>query len=288
VSQRHQLEVRLGTLRDIGAIMRSLKTLAMLETRKLGRFIHSQKQVVQAVERAAACLLAHYPRLRRAGPDPPTANRVTLVLGSERGFCGDYNRSLVELLEPMTDAHYLAVGRRLWPHLEGRNNVRLLEGANAAEEIGAVLRNAVQVLHEIAPDGAIRVIFHDLDRTRVRQVMPAFTEVSPDSTPYPPHLHLKPAVLWGELTERYLASALHEMFYSALLTENQRRLQHLEGALSHLEDQTDKLAIRSNTLRQEEITEELQVIMLNFEPLTISVSGGANAPPPGPPTSSTT
>ena len=56
---------------------------------------------------------------------------------------------------------------------------------------------------------------------------------------------------------------LHEIFYSALMAESRARLAHLESTLQRLErDHTDLLR-RRNVLRQEEITEEIEVLMLS-------------------------
>ena len=67
------------------------------------------------------------------------------------------------------------------------------------------------------------------------------------------------------MTEHYLFAVLHEIFYISLLAENQRRLQHLEGAVKHLDDETVNLRRKSQIYRQEEITEEIEVILLNSE-----------------------
>ena len=60
---------------------------------------------------------------------------------------------------------------------------------------------------------------------------------------------------------------LHEIFYSALMTESRERLTHLEGALHRLEKETSELRLKRNILRQEEITEEIELIMLSAEQL---------------------
>jgi F-type H+-transporting ATPase subunit gamma len=39
----------------------------------------------------------------------------------------------------------------------------------------------------------------------------------------------------------------------------------MEGAVKHLDDQIDKLRRKSNLFRQEEITEEIEVILLTAE-----------------------
>ena len=47
------------------------------------------------------------------------------------------------------------------------------------------------------------------------------------------------------------------------MAENHRRAQHLEGAIRHLDEESGELKRRSNALRQEEIIEEIEVILLS-------------------------
>ena len=49
------------------------------------------------------------------------------------------------------------------------------------------------------------------------------------------------------------------------MAENHRRLQHLEAAIKHLDDHVVSLRRKSQIYRQEEITEEIEVILLNTE-----------------------
>ena len=55
---------------------------------------------------------------------------------------------------------------------------------------------------------------------------------------------------------------LHEILYASLLAENRRRVQHLDGALRHLDRRLDDLKRKDRRLRQEEIIEEIEVILL--------------------------
>jgi F-type H+-transporting ATPase subunit gamma len=42
-------------------------------------------------------------------------------------------------------------------------------------------------------------------------------------------------------------------------------LQHLDNAVRHLDETTEKIHKKSQIFRQEEITEEIEVILLNVE-----------------------
>jgi F-type H+-transporting ATPase subunit gamma len=67
--------------------------------------------------------------------------------------------------------------------------------------------------------------------------------------------------------ECLLFAVLHEMLYTSLMEENHHRVAHLERAVKHLDDQSVELARRSNVLRQEEIVEEIEVILLSASSL---------------------
>ena len=51
------------------------------------------------------------------------------------------------------------------------------------------------------------------------------------------------------------------------MAENQRRMQHMDSAVRRLEKTVADLLLRRNALRQEEITDEIEVIMLIIEAL---------------------
>ena len=53
------------------------------------------------------------------------------------------------------------------------------------------------------------------------------------------------------------------MLYTSLMIENHQRVMHLDGAVKHLDDESAEMARKANTLRQEEIIEEIEVILLS-------------------------
>ncbi len=58
-------------------------------------------------------------------------------------------------------------------------------------------------------------------------------------------------------------SVLQELLYRSLMAENQRRMQHMDSAIRLIDRTAKDLWRRRNILRQEEITEEIEVIMLS-------------------------
>jgi F-type H+-transporting ATPase subunit gamma len=85
---------------------------------------------------------------------------------------------------------------------------------------------------------------------------------------YPPRLNLEPEAFFAGLTEHYLIAKLPGLFYGSLMAENRRRLEHMDRALGRMQTRIDDLGRRRNALRQEEITEEIEVILLSAEGMT--------------------
>lgn len=272
MTRRHDLEQHRLSLADIRDIMNSMKTLAYMETRKLARFLDAQQHVVKSIEDAAADLLSFHPGILPESRDTPT---VYILLGAERGFCGDFNRLLLRYLETTQREHtahepmLIAVGRKLNALLEeDRRMLALMEGAAVLEEVEAVL---VQVVGELAglqdKYGALTVygLYHGEDAPVMKKLIPPFEPFlgGPPRFAHPPLLNQSPQDFLAELSDHFLFAALHEMVYTSLMVENRQRILHLEGAVKHLDHETSRIARQCNVLRQEEIIEEIEIILLN-------------------------
>ena len=116
----------------------------------------------------------------------------------------------------------------------------------------------------------LSVFHHQFGEDGVRlSVLQPFRPVMPREIPFShaPLLNLEAQAFLGELAGQYLFAALHELFYSSLMVESQRRMQHMEHAVRRIEQDSAQLLLKRNVLRQEEITEEIEVIMLSVEAL---------------------
>jgi F-type H+-transporting ATPase subunit gamma len=273
MSQRRQLQQRLAGQAEIGEILTSMKNLAYMETRKLSRLLENQHRVVARIEAIAEEFLVFHPELL---PPAGTLRRIYLVIGSRRGLCGDFNARLYcalqdELVERADrDDLIIAVGQKLCRRLANRDlNLIELEGGDVAEEIPQVLQDIVRELDSRPRQvmGSLVVLYHgDSNRAPCRQqLLPPFTQaaVGRSTSGFPPLLNLQPHRFLLGLTDQYLYAALHSLLYRSLAAENEQRIRHLEGAVRHLEEQEAGLQRRIRALRQEEIIEEIEVILLN-------------------------
>jgi len=275
MTRRRTLEQRRHSFGEIRNIMNSMKTLAYLEIRKLGRFLDAQRAVVAHIETVAADFLGFHSDLL---PPPDGSTRpVCLLLGSERGFCGDFNEALLERLDGFVEERRLdsplvmASGHKLGARVQA--DPRVVEAFDGATTVAEVERSlhaitrALAVLQEQHGMLSLSVFHHDPEQEQViiTEVLPCFEhcrDTEPQFT-HAPLVHLSPQAFLVALLDHYLYSVLHEIMYVSLMAENLRRVRHLEGAVRHLDEKSAALLRKCNALRQEEIIEEIEVILLS-------------------------
>lgn len=273
MSRRAELEQRARRLSEISEIMSAMKTMALIETRKFARFMEPQQRLVAGIETAAADFLAFHPEFRGTAGDGVAGDESVLILvGSERGFCGDFNEAIVAALKvyPEPGPWLLAVGRRLAGKLEGHARlVEWREGPNVAEEVRPVLDGLMECLHRLRQESLpwirLGVLCHDPEGgVATHAVLPMAPPAGPRFA-HPPRLNLTPGEFFSGLVQHFLAAKLPALFYGSLMAENRRRLEHMERALGRMRTRIEELGRRRNVLRQEEITEEIEVILLSAE-----------------------
>ena len=285
MSQSRELQLHIAQMEEIRSILNAMKNLALIEIHKLGRFQTMQGQAVAVIEQAALDFLDFHP-LAVVDENPLS---IGILVGAERGFCGDFNESLINAIAADGYSGIIAIGSRLCSRLEASPLavISAIEGANAAEEVPTILNRLMDAIStlpagdishpanakaiHVAATLQLTAVYHDNRSGQInrRQILPPFPQQPQRTARYgnPPLLNLAPADFFADLTDHYLFAALHEIFYLSLMAENQRRLQHLEGAVKHLDDETVNLRRKSQIYRQEEITEEIEVILLNAENL---------------------
>jgi F-type H+-transporting ATPase subunit gamma len=273
MTRRHELQRRIRTLGEVNEIMDSMRMLSLLEARKLAKFIDCQRAVVETIRGTAADFLSSYPLVRSAGG---TNRAALLAIGAERGFCGDFNSAIRDRLSALSagpETEVVAVGRKLVADLEHLGDrLRPLDGPTTADEVPALLQNLVVLLEDWAAESgglSLTAVHHGGPAGKVIEtaILPAFADLHAPgrSGANPLRLYLSHKAFFSALVEQYLFAQLHEIAFTSLLHEHQRRVQHLEGATQRLGETLEALGRRQATLRQEEITEELEVILLGAD-----------------------
>jgi F-type H+-transporting ATPase subunit gamma len=279
VTRRRDIERNLAGLQEIRAILDAMRNLAVLETRKIARFREAHRRSLDTLAAAASDVARfHAPALRGA---PRTT--VWILIGSERGFCGDLNETLLAAWQKRGQSNFpvtrhaadalVVVGGRLAARLPAGERVQALAGPSIAEDVNEVIVHLAEALRallqrETAAALDLEVLHHEPDSAAPQLArLEPFPEPPPGGAGTPPQLDLPPAALLPELGERHLLAQLQALLYAALAAENEQRLRHMEAAIRHIDEDSERLTVQRNRLRQEEITEEIEVLMLSAERL---------------------
>ena len=273
MSERRKLLQRLRQLADIRDIMDAMKNLALAEIFKLKPRLENQQQMVVDLERMAADFLNFNPY---SCTGTNAAISIWVLFGSERGFCGDFNEALAkktseQLQTTASQTYIILTGNKLSHRFaENLDHIRVIDGADVAEEVPAVLNRIVDSIGQLQTQFHtvnVDAIFHDTYTGQItsKQLLPPFQSLPKQSDQHriPPFLYIPPADFFSLLVDEYLYVALHEIAYMSLLVENNKRIQHMTGALQRLDEKSRGLTRQYHFHRQEEITQEIEVILLN-------------------------
>lgn len=262
MSSQADLRQRYARLQEISSIMSAMKSLAFVESKKLAHFIEHQRLMLSNIETAAADFQSFFTIEHYDATQPA----ILIVIGSERGFCGNFNERVIDALNALPIIHTAAtqlviVGSRLKAKLNERSDViAWLDGPTVTEEVPSILDRIMDALHT-ASGSALFVLAHETQgETILKQILP-FEPKSVHNFTNPPVLQLAPSEFFAEMLDQYVLAIFYGLLYESLAAESHQRLAHMENALSHLDETIANLTLKRNAIRQEKIIEEIEVIL---------------------------
>jgi F-type H+-transporting ATPase subunit gamma len=262
------IEIRnqLGSIGRLNAMTQAMQVVAVAQLR------HAQSR-----QAAANHWRRHFDRLvGRLGltavhPTPrPDATNLLFVVGSERGFCGDFNDKLVAqsrifLREQRAQKFNIKIlGRR------GSEKFPTAVKLAAADFLPAIEKAYQSYLAgEVA---SVYVLYNEFksmltQTSKIMRILP-FAKVS-DESESDSNLICEPtlAEVRQALTGYYLKSLCQDVFMQASLGEVASRLLTMRSATENSRDMINTLRIKLNKARQSMITFELTEIVSSFETL---------------------
>lgn len=277
-----QLKNRIAGLAEVKDIIGAMKNLSLMETNKVTKYVIHQNESLKMLQNIAADFLTFNPTIKEKlvlkKPE------LFILLGSERGFCSNYNETILQYWQRytaetnVTDATIIVIGNKLATKFATEFPVYTvltkLNGANVAEEIPAVilsllteLANSLVAKKSSFNPEAWAIVWNDEANggiaTKLLRPLQDFGTIKTVSYADPPFLYLTPELFFGDFINHYIFVILQQVFLQAFLSENKQRLKHMDAALDWIGNKNDSLLHRLGQIRQEEITEEIEVVMLS-------------------------
>lgn len=257
-----ELSGRIENIRQLGTVVNAMRGIA-------GARAQMARAQLGAVERYTATIAAAMGTLLDA-TDMPTPIRAQkpaqLLFCAEQGFAGAFSAHVLDHAEPGaalfllgTRGGILATERGLKPVWSHALPAASAGVPHLAQQVAAELyaRIAAQSIDRI---DAIYQCWHqgkglETRRQRLLPLDPA--NLSAMARPNSPLLNLKPERLLASLTADYLHALLCQAALHSIVAENETRMATMAAAHQHIDQQSHKLELTRQIVRQDEITAEI-------------------------------
>ncbi len=285
------LQRRIATVRDLAAVVRTMKALSGATIRQYERAAEAVEAYYRTVE-LGLCATLHSAAPARPAPRPAGSGVAAVVIGSDQGLCGRFNeivvdRVVADLAElPEGPRRLLVVGARARARLEALRQpvaAELMVPGSVAAITGTVERLLLAIddwrrhqrVHEVllaynAPVGralyqpyCLRLLPVDLTRFR------SFGE-----QPWPgrslPYFTQERRRLLAALLRQYFFVILFRACADSLACEHAARLAAMQRADKNIAEHLQALKGQFQEQRQTAITEELLDIVAGAEALSVN------------------
>jgi F-type H+-transporting ATPase subunit gamma len=274
-----RVQARLEHLRSVQPILGALRTISLASWRTALR----RRERIQRYRDELSDVLAALPsELRRDQPGRPemVAGLIILVIGSERGLCGQYNVAVADHADAYLHEQ-LEAGRQFELAVLGSRTSRLLQrrqwspdwwgklSLTTLPSYGLALDLASQWLARFRAgeiDG-VDVIFNDYRgigqyQPTIRHLLPPHLPggelaITPGPWP-PPIIETDPVSLVEQVTKQWTAVDLYDTIVESAVAEHSARYQLMEGATQNADRLIDELTLAVQNARKQAITREMQ------------------------------
>lgn len=280
MAQLIQMRQRIKAVETIKKITHAMRLISMSTHTRL----RAKQEPLKVYQQALAIL---FKKIRLATPDwhhpvlyPTTdkARPLIIVVGSQKGLCGNFNSSLFRTMEISLSAQELAhtdciaVGKKAVDYLKQKKTKSLTSYAEfTPHTMSYVTRQIVDHLIHAKPHfSTVRIFSNKLKTFFVQK--PQITALIPFDNPslhineYPTELvweHDQQEVL-DMLAWQTLDASIRYLLFESLLAEQAARFISMDSSTRNAEKILEETVLWYNKLRQAKITKELTELTSNF------------------------
>jgi len=282
------LKKRIQTTTDLKEIVSTMKNLSSASVAQYEKALLSLYQYGKTVK-------AGFNGLTRAEffsytplQPPKDSNILAVVIGSDNGLVGRFNRELMSFAEktlhelhPDQPQHILAIGKRIGllaplyhMHIEGTYPL-----SNSVKEISVISGIILTKIHELISKKHIDVVYLFFNQKQGKtafisnylQIIPLpheqFSNVKKEKWKgrMAPLITAEKNELFQSLVREYLVVVLAHALTSSLASEHYTRMIHMQEAEHNIHDSLTAFNLEYQQLRQNQITDELIDIVSGSE-----------------------
>lgn len=285
MSQLIQMRRRIHTIETIRKITNAMRLIAMSGHSRLK---HKEelvktynKQVEELYQQIRAQIPESYdPLARHISPQGP---ELIILVGSQKGLCGNFNSNAFKLLEGYiqsgTNPHIIAISKRAVDFVRDKKYGTLIESINkfSTTNIKEIVARISEIINK--PESRysrVTIISNVLktffaQRPIISQLLPLSTESATvdaeskhheDTTLFEEYVwEQTPQSIIKDLAYLYLEAKLHAILFQSLLAEQASRFLSMDSSTRNAEGLLELSKIQYNKLRQAKITKEINELI---------------------------
>jgi F-type H+-transporting ATPase subunit gamma len=272
LSKTTALREQIASLNDLRAVMKAMQNLALAEVGKLARQQRAGEALYDGLVESASQLAYFHPHLFQR---PDAATDLFIIVGSERGFCGDFNDRILRhwreksRAQMASQASAIVVGAKLADKISsGGRIISQIVGATTSDEIADVVEHIVDAISKYEHRcGSLPLNVSAFSVTRSGESEQPILPFSPlkvrSRAQIPPELTIPLDAFVREFIDDYVEAALHNILTTSLMMENRERADRMNIATRRLDERSARLIRELNRERQRGITQEIETILLS-------------------------
>lgn len=285
MQDNERVQSRLENVRAVEPLLSAMRTISMGNWQMARKRIGDVREHRARLTSVLRLLLPHLPKARRSRSAPAeSAGRVVLlVIGSERGLVGQFNRTVAERAVRCRQEHG-ARGLQVDIWALGTRLIRILERQQPPLAYARELPVVSLPPYRLALDLTRRLLReyegHKLLRAEVlyqryesgtryrlahlRLVPPELNLDASNGTAEswpPPIVETEPLGLYARLVEQLTATILYSCFVESGAAEHAARYHLMEEATQNAEQLIDELTLSIQIARRQSITREMQELV---------------------------
>jgi F-type H+-transporting ATPase subunit gamma len=274
-----RVQARLQNISIVKPLLEALKTISLGSWQTALRFSRTSEEYRTRLEQLMLQVVPHLStKISMSQSEAQHPTRILVVIGSERGLCGNFNRTLAQ-----HSANYLTElnqhAEKMEVHVFGNALGRAcrhvfqnrwvfmqhpMPGVAPSKLAGELNNHWLEGYNQGTVD-QVEIIYNQGLRAgryktvRVSQLPPVLPEMDFREPPWPDSiLDTSAKVLFLELLRQLLALDLYGVFLSSAIAEHSERYQLMEQATKNADDLIEELTQDVQAARRQTITNEME------------------------------
>ena len=211
---------------------------------------------------------------------PPRENPLIIVIGSQKGLCGNFNTALFQLLSQKIEQYttqrtFIAVGKKTVEFIQKNHPEQLTFTFEefTARNFLSIAQQLIDIIMQASPHYSSVVVFGNTfkgfftQKPTVSLLIPFDPETVPTSKPP------REGYIWDQssttvldfIAQQYITAQLQHTLFESLLSEHAARFLSMDSSTRNADKLLETTKLEYNKLRQAKITKELIELVGSFQ-----------------------